>query len=144
MTLERIPSEINGVRIDKADCVNDFVDPKVIEALFYCIHPVMGPKPEHRLTTIYISSANDSHSPPSRHAQAKAIDVSRINGLRMSTNPRDTSELVEIMQRIFESYEHRRENYGPKTLKKLGRDRTLELSDSFKRSHLTHIHWSVN
>lgn len=143
MKLVQIPDLINGVLVMKADCVDDMVHPYVVEALEHCVHRIMGPDDEHRLYAIHISSASDSHKYPSRHFQKKAVDISRLNGLLMSENPDGpTMYMTGKLQRLFEDYKHRRENFGPILMKKLGKEK--KVSERFRQQHLTHIHWSVN
>lgn len=76
-----IPSIINGVTIEFAPTVNKDVDQAMIDALRYCIKTNVAPG--YSLIRIYISSAYDSHKFPSRHMQKKAIDISRINGIKI-------------------------------------------------------------
>lgn len=98
--------------------------------------------PGHALTKIYISSANDQHQLPSRHVQGngKAIDISRINNMKMSLlYPFDPTvkAIVNAMQSKFETYIHKRENFGPSFKKKLGNNHPVP-------GHGDHIHFSVN
>jgi len=133
-----IPSAINLVQIDFASSVNREVDQRLIDGLRHCIRPDVAPG--YKLRTIYISSASDSHSMPSRHAQSKAVDISRINGRRMSTAYGVTGEVTAITQAIqstFETFDSRRENFGPSVRQKLG-------TSSSVGGHTDHIHLSVN
>lgn len=118
-----IPNNINGVEIEFSDAVNTSVDQRVIDALNKVVKP--GIAAGHLLNKIYISSANDQHTSPSRHVQGdgKAVDISRINGNKMSVfYPGNAlvKAVVDAMQTEFESYIHRRENFGPFMKKKLG------------------------
>jgi hypothetical protein len=136
--MAEIPSTINGVTVEFGDRVNKTVDQKVIDALQACIKGDIAPG--HRLTTIYISSANDQHTLPSRHMQQKAVDISRINGTRMAIGYPSNAAIKAIcdaIQNTFESFPHRRENYGPLFRKKLGKDWPVG-------GHKDHIHLSVN
>jgi len=86
---------------------------------------------DHILTKIYISSANDQHQTPSRHVQGngKAVDISRINGMKMSAfYPSNPAVKAIAMQAEFETYLHRRENFGPSFKKKLGNNHAISLS----------------
>lgn len=133
-----IPSAINGVQIDFASGVNRDVDERLIEGLRHCIKPDVSIG--YKLRRIYISSANDSHSMPSRHAQSKAVDISRINGNKMSVSYGSAAEVTAIAQGIqnaFESFPHRRENFGPSIKQKLGTSHSVG-------GHGDHIHLSVN
>ncbi|MDQ2696646.1 MAG: hypothetical protein M3Z21_14985 [Pseudomonadota bacterium] len=136
--MPQIPSEINNVSVEFAGGVNNDVDQKLIDGLKHCIKPQIAPG--HPLTKIYISSAYDSHQLPSRHMQQKAVDISRINGTKIAVGyPQDSSvkAIVDAIQSSFESYEYRRENYGPHFKKKLGKNWTVS-------GHNDHIHLSVN
>ena len=133
-----IPSAINGVQIDFAPGVNREVDARLIQGLRHCIKPEISIG--YKLRRIYISSANDSHSMPSRHAQSKAVDISRINGKKMAIAYGNTAEVTAIaqgIQSVFETFLHRRENFGPSIKHKLGASHSV-------KGHRDHIHLSVN
>lgn len=135
-----IPATINGVFIEFSDNANNSVDQRIVDALKKILSKDIAPG--HTLNKVYISSANDQHSLPSRHVQGKgkAVDISRINSLRMSANylTNDTVKAItDALQTKFEDYPHRRENYGPLFQKKLGKDHSVA-------GHKDHIHFSVN
>jgi hypothetical protein len=135
-----IPSTINEVTVEFKSTVNKSVDQRVVDALKEVIKKDIANG--HTLTKIYISSANDSHSSPSRHVQGsgKAVDISRINGKKMSVyySTDDTVKAItNAIQDKFESYAHRRENFGPHFKKKLGVVKAVS-------GHKDHIHLSVN
>ena len=135
-----IPGNINGVLVEFSPRVNKSVDQKIINALNKAIKTNIASG--HTLTKIYISSANDQHKFPSRHVQGagKAVDISRINGMKMSvfypSNP-TVKAIVDAIQTEFEAYAHRRENFGPFFKKKLGKSYPIS-------GHGDHIHFSVN
>lgn len=135
-----IPGSINGVSIDFASTVNKNVDQKIIDALNHILSANVATG--YTLTKIYISSANDSHTFPSRHVQGngKAIDISRINGMKMSVHYSSNNTVKNVtnsLQNKFESFAHRRENFGPLFKKKLGSSYSVS-------GHNDHIHFSVN
>ncbi len=135
-----IPGNINGVLIEFSPNVNKNVDQKIIDALKHVLSTNVASG--HVLTKVYISSANDQHTFPSRHVQGagKAVDISRINGMKMSVfYPSNTSvkAITDTLQNKFESYLHRRENFGPLFKKKLGNVHSVT-------GHGDHIHFSVN
>lgn len=135
-----IPSTINGVTVEFSSSVNKSVDQKIIDGLNLVVKPAIATG--HTLTKIYISSANDQHTAPSRHVQGngKAVDISRINGNKMSltyTSNATVKAIVDAMQTEYESFADRRENFGPFMKKKLGADHTVS-------AHGDHIHFSVN
>jgi hypothetical protein len=136
--LTPIPASINGVGVDFAGTVNTLVEARLVASLNHTVHA--GVAAGHDLKRIFVSSANDSHSPPSRHAMGKAVDISRINGHKISVAyERDESvtAITRALQEKFESYEHRRENFGPHLKKKLGKDHDV-------LGHEDHVHFSVN
>jgi hypothetical protein len=138
LAMAQLPSAINGVEVEYSATVNKTVEQRLIDGLQACIrHDIAS---GHTLATIYISSANDSHSLPSRHAQAKAVDISRINGKKMAIHYGEdaaVTAIVEAIQNAFEGYVHRRENFGPFIKRKLGA--TFSVS-----GHADHIHLSVS
>jgi len=138
--MAEIPSSMNGVIIEFSGSVNKNVDQKIVDALNFCIKTAIAPG--YALNKIYISSAHDSHAYPSRHAQGqgKAVDISRINGLKMSLHYSSNSTVKEItnaIQEKFESFGYKRENFGPHFKKKLGNPYAVS-------GHDDHIHISVN
>jgi hypothetical protein len=136
--MPKIPNMINCVSVQFASSVNEDVTQRMIDALKHCIDSQIAPG--HAFTKIYISSAYDSHSLPSRHMQQKAVDISRINGKKIASSyPQDAAvkAIVDTIQKSFETYPHRRENFGPHLKKKLGQSWTVS-------GHHDHIHLSVN
>lgn len=136
-----IPQKINGVKVDFANAVDRNVEKKLVRALKTVIKPHVTE--QHRLKRIYISSADDQHQFPSRHVQGqgKAVDISRINGKKMSlhygSDPSVTA-IVNALQTEFEKFKPlRRENFGPSFDKKLGQKHPVP-------GHKNHIHFSVN
>lgn len=79
---------------------------------------------------------------PSRHVQGdgKAVDISRINGNKLSlsySSNATVKAIVKAMQMEYENYSHCRENFGPYLKKKLGNDHVIA-------GHGDHIYFSVN
>lgn len=135
-----IPEIINGVAVEFSANVVNSVDQKIADALHQIIKQNISA--EHTLTKTYISSARDQHTLPSRHMQGegKAIDISRINGMKMSMHyPSDAAvkSIVDAIQLEFENYAHRRENFGPFMKMKSGNNYNVS-------RHNDHIHISVN
>lgn len=136
--MPQIPSTINGVTVHFGSGVGNDVHQRVIDGLKQCIKP--GIATGHTLSSIYVSSAYDSHQMPSRHMQHKAVDVSRINGTKIVLGyPQGGSvkAIVDSIQEAFEGYSFKRENYGPHLKKKLGQNWAVA-------GHNDHIHLSVN
>ena len=133
-----IPGTINEVEVEFASTVNKDVVQSMIDGLNHCIKKEIATG--HILNKIYISSASDSHVSPSRHAQKKAVDISRINGTKMSEGyPGNSSvtAIVKAIQDTFEGYSGRRENFGPHVKKKHGQSYDVS-------GHADHIHLSVD
>lgn len=136
--MAQIPSTINGVSVQFGSAVGNDVDQKLIDGLKHCIKTQIAAN--HALSTIYISSAYDSHKLPSRHMQHKAVDISRINGTKIVLGyPQGGAikAIVDAIQDTFETYSQRRENFGPHLKKKLGQNHKVS-------GHSDHIHLSVN
>lgn len=136
--MPQIPSSINGVFVQFAGSVVNDVDQRMLEGLVHCIGSQIAGG--HILSSIYISSAYDSHQMPSRHMQHKAVDISRINDVKIAVGyPMGGSikAIVDAIQTNFESFIHRRENFGPFLKNKLGQSWTVP-------GHNDHIHLSVN
>lgn len=133
-----IPSIINGVTIEFASTVNKEVEQVMINGLKHCIKTNITSG--HTLNKIYISSAYDSHTLPSRHMQKRAVDISRINSTKIVLGyPQGGAikAIVDAIQVAFEGFATRRENYGPHLKKKLGTNWAVS-------GHSDHIHFSVN
>lgn len=133
-----IPTTINGVTVEFASTVNKDVKQVMINGLKHCIKTNLAPG--YTLNKIYISSAYDSHTLPSRHMQQKAVDISRINGTKIVIGyPQNGANkaIVDAIQDTFEGFASRRENFGPHLKKKLGQDWAVS-------GHNDHIHFSVN
>jgi hypothetical protein len=136
--MPNIPDIINNVTVEFASTVNKSVKQRVIDGLNHCIREKIAP--DHTLTKIYVSSANDSHTLPSRHMQQKAVDISRINGDKISVfygSSNSLTAIVNAIQDTFESYEYCRENFGPHLKKKNGNNWSVS-------GHGDHIHLSVD
>lgn len=137
-----IPVTINGVSVEFGEDVINDVSDTLVRGLSHCIRPYFPLN--QTLTKIYISALKDHHGAPnqvhSRHNQKKAVDISRINGVKIAISyPGNTAvkALVDAIQTSFESYAHRRENFGPLFKKKLGQNWAVS-------GHHDHIHLSVN
>ncbi len=139
--MSSIPAVINGVAVQLAPTAANAVDARMVEALKSCIRTDVAAG--HVLKTIWISSASEDipeHKHPSRHAQKKAVDISRINGIKIAMGyPTDpgVKAIVDAIQFAFEQYAHRRENFGPRIKHKLGKPWSVG-------GHADHVHLSVN
>lgn len=136
--MAQIPTSINGVAVEFGSTVGNNVVQSMIEALSFCIMRDIASG--YQLSKIYISSAYDSHEPPSRHMQHKAVDISRINGTKIALGYQEggsVKAIVDAIQEKFEEFHGRRENFGPHFKKRLGKIYTVN-------GHADHIHLSVN
>src|SRR5262245_1284200 len=112
--MAQIPSAINGVLVEFGTTVVNDVDQAVVDALMHCVNPNVPTG--QTLNKIFVSSASDSHVMPSRHAQKKAVDISRINGTKIVLGYPSNAALkaiVDALQNAFETFAKRRENFGP-------------------------------
>ncbi len=134
-----LPAIINGVAIDLApSAIGINLDQRLVDALELSIRQDVASG--YPLKSLWISSANDSHAAPSRHAIGKGIDISRVNGKYIFGGYNGDAALTAIvnaMQDAFEKYPHRRENFGPHLKLKLGNAFSIG-------GHDDHIHFSVN
>lgn len=136
--MPQISTNINGVTVKFAKSVVNNVDKRMIDGINHCIKPNIANG--YALTEIYISSAYDSHKMPSRHMQHKAVDISRINGMKIVLGyplGGSITAIVDAIQASFEGYVYCRENFGPHIKKKIGLDWAVP-------GHNDHIHLSVN
>jgi hypothetical protein len=136
--MAEIPSVINGVSVAFGPGVVNDVHERVVQGLIHCVKPTLANGAT--LNSIYISSVFDSHTTPSRHMQKKAIDLSRINGVKIALGYPSggaIKAIVDAIQTRFESFAYRRENYGPYLKRKLGQAHWVA-------NHHDHIHLSVN
>ena len=138
LSLEEIPAAINGINIEFKHTVNKNVDGSLIAGLIHCLKPDVAPG--FTLHIAFVSSAHDGHNLPSRHAMAKAVDISRINGKRIGEfyeKDDEVTAIVKALQESFESFPERRENFGPHFCKKLGQPNPIP-------GHDDHVHFSVS
>ncbi|MEM9291791.1 MAG: hypothetical protein AAGD01_08930 [Acidobacteriota bacterium] len=136
--MPQIPAEIGGVVMEFNDGVNRQVTQELFDALNATIRrdAVEG----HEIQRLFVSSAADRHQCPSRHVTGNAVDISRINGKKMSVHYSSDAEvkaIVDGLQTAFEAAPNRRENFGPSIRLKLGQPFTIG-------GHNDHFHWSVN
>lgn len=139
--MPNISNSINSVTVEFASTVGKDVTQALINGLNHVIKSAIATG--HTLNKIYVSSAKDSHTGASRHVVGKAVDISRINGNYISTSYASNATvkaIVDAIQDKFESFDGRRENFGPHFIKKLGGPWPSVTT----ASHSDHIHLSVN
>jgi len=128
---------MNGVSLEFAEGVDREISDELLTAMTAAISSEIN---GCEVKTIWISSANDKHTCPSRHVSGNAVDMSRINGKKMSIHYPNDSVIKKIVDGLQDNYEmspKRRENYGPHFKMKEGKDKEIP-------GHNDHIHWSVN
>jgi hypothetical protein len=93
------------------------------------------------ITSIHISATtNGRHATTSNHYKALAVDISRINGVSVSTLYGMGSSILRDFQLAFDSVPYRRENFGPSFLHKGG---VTPPANRMPSPHLDHFHFSV-
>ncbi len=89
------------------------------------------------------STTGGNHSPTSRHASGRAVDINRVNGDRVDSP--SAAPGVAAIQRAARANPNTRENYGPSTLEKTtspgGAPNTI-VNPALQRQHRNHIHLS--
>ena len=136
--MKKIPSDINGVVMELASGVTNEITDEMFDAMRYAIKKNVAAG--YTLNKLWVSSAKDSHSCPSRHTTGNGVDISRVNGKYLSNSydsDLEVKNIVDELQTTFESAPKRRENYGPTIKKKEGEDNPVS-------GHKDHFHWSVN
>jgi hypothetical protein len=94
----------DGVSSDRA------VAPQIISALEFALNS-LNVASISKINRLFISTtSNGAHNPKSNHYINKAIDISRINGVKMKEMT-DLS-MVSALQNAFERYWDIRENFG--------------------------------
>jgi hypothetical protein len=94
-----------------------------------------------KITSIYISATtNGEHGPNSNHYKGTAIDISRINGVKIINLGANFQ--VQSLQNAFDNYQSIRENFGPYFKHKTFLNGTLNTNWPIG-GHQDHIHVSV-
>ncbi|TDL99366.1 MAG: hypothetical protein C4K58_05460 [Flavobacteriaceae bacterium] len=117
------------------------VQPDLIKALEIVLVKTNAKLPaKDKIKSLYISSTtNGVHADKSNHYIGTAIDISRINGVKLEVL--GANNQVTMLQNAMEDLKNVRENYGPalkiKTLKN-GTKKAVSVS-----GHQDHIHFAV-
>jgi hypothetical protein len=133
-----IPAKINGVIIEFDGKAINEVEQRLVDVLAWLVSP--GVPYKYLLSKMYVYSVKDRHEWPSRHTQQKAVDISRINGIRIADGYGRDPAVTDIVQRLQEEFEKlpgRRENFGPHLQLKHGKPYPV-------KGHHDHIHFSVD
>ena len=137
--MEVIPKLVNGVRVEFASTVKNEVTKVMLAGIEHLL--TREAAPGHLLQVVRMASVADRHSWPSRHVTGNAVDISHVNGrlVGLYDDDRTVRALVGGLQNRFEGYKSRRENFGPRFLKKEGRVVAGGVGD-----HSDHLHFSVS
>ena len=133
-----IGNSVNSVTVEYAAGADNQVEPSLLSLLKAVIKSDIAAG--QTLTSIYVSATtNGTHESP-RHASGQAIDISRINGLHMSTHYSSDSvvkAIVNALQTQADAQSGIRENFGPHFKHKHAAAWSVA-------GHADHIHWSVD
>lgn len=112
----------------------------VAKCLIYALKHAL--EQESSINSIHIHATTNGHNnyPNSNHLRATAIDISRINGIKI-INLGNSSQ-VSNLQNAFDSYHGIRENFGPNFKHKTYSDGSINL-DFNVSGHNDHIHISI-
>jgi hypothetical protein len=95
----------------------------------------------NKITSIYIAATtNGTHSSTSNHTRGTAVDISRINGIKMINLGNNIQ--VKALQDAFDNYPSIRENFGPSFKHKTFPNGSVNLNWPIG-GHQDHIHVSV-
>lgn len=96
-----------------------------------------------QIISIHISATTNGHDkyPTSNHLKASAVDISRINGVKM-INSGLTNQIMEL-QKAFDNFTYIRENFGPYFKHKYVRNTNTWNYNHPVSGHKDHIHIAV-
>lgn len=139
------PDSLNGVSFTFGANVDRALHDDLMAAMQAIIRSDLAPAGE--TLTLHISSISEAggHGRNSRHyaPPRKAIDISRVNGKRLSVfYPSDAfvTQVTQELQRRFDAFARRRENFGPFAMQKFGQPYGDE---GLKEMHRSHMHFSI-
>ena len=139
MAKANIGNTINTVTVEYTSRANNKVEQSLINLLKAVIKCDITSG--HTLSKIYVTSTtNGTHSTSSRHYSGKAIDISRINGKKMSLHypfDADVKAIIDAIQDEADKQSGIRENFGPHFNHKHGAGWSVS-------AHNDHIHISVD
>lgn len=131
-----IKNNIDGVEIDYKRGAENPVDSVLADRFESAVGLTKNEYPG--LNKLTISATTNAHRPPSLHVNGFAIDIARVNGIRIGSgyggNPFVTSVVRSLQTNLGGAYE----NYGPAMM--IG---PRAASDYLIRSHQDHIHYSI-
>jgi len=116
----------------------------LIEGLKFALNSANNNLPtEEKITTIHIfATTNGEHgSPNSNHYKGTAVDISRINGVKMAVSGL-TQQIIEL-QEAMDNFPNIRENFGPHFKHKYSVETGTWNFNHNVGGHQDHIHFSV-
>jgi hypothetical protein len=139
MAKAKIGATVNTVNVEYESGADNDVEQSLINLLKACVKSDVAT--DKTLNKIYVkATTNGTHATGSRHYSGKAVDISRINGKKMSVHypsDDDVKAIVDAIQVAADAATGIRENFGPHFKHKNGADWTVS-------GHADHIHLSVD
>ena len=122
---------------------NQEVATDLVDGIKYAIEQANSNLPlSEQITSIYImATTNGKHSATSNHPKGTAVDISRINGVKM-INSGLTNQIMEL-QEAFDNFTYIRENFGPYFKHKYIRSANTWNYNHPVGGHKDHIHIAV-
>jgi len=122
---------------------NQLVAVELINALKYALNKANNElSSSEKITSIHImATSNGAHSPTSNHANGTAVDISRINGVKMVTS--GVTNQIEKLQEAFDQFQYIRENFGPSFKHKYFIESNSWNYNFNVGGHKDHIHISI-
>lgn len=101
-----------GITTSDGESANKEVAKHLIDGLKFALNQANNNLSSlDKVFEIYIMvTTNGSHGPYNNHSSGTAIDISRINGIKMILG---VTEPIRELQEAFDDYEFIRENFGP-------------------------------
>ncbi|MBW1297807.1 hypothetical protein [Aquimarina litoralis] len=97
-----------------------------------------------KIDEIYIkTTTNGKHSPTSNHKNGTAIDISRINGVKMILATGSSIEQIKELQKALDNVPDVRENFGPHFKHKYFKEYDTWDYNYNVSGHKDHIHFSI-
>jgi len=151
---ELIPTTINlangdvvniefGVTSSDGISANQKIATHLIEGLKFALNEANNNLNDtDKITDLYImATTNGVHGPYSNHSNGTAIDISRINNVKMALSE-NVSQISEL-QNAFDNYEFIRENFGPYFKHKYSIENNTWNYNHPVGGHSDHIHIST-
>jgi hypothetical protein len=115
----------------------------LVSALKFAVeHANENLESDEQIESLYImATTNGSHSATSNHTNGTAMDISRINGVKMAVS--GVTNQIEELQIAFDAYIFIRENFGPHFKHKFFNSNGTWNYDYPISGHNDHIHISV-